>query len=366
VLLYHLARACARLGLAEQAFGWLDRMATTGVVVDISANADLAALRDSSAFRAIVAKIDSNRVAEGAADVAYRIQEADLMPEGIAYDPATTSFFVSSMRLRKILRVTTDGNVSNFIAPAQDGFWCGAGLKADVGRRLLWACSGASEMMGGATPGDTSRTGLFAFDLDTGATHGKYVVPDTTGRRFLNDLVVAPDGAVYATDSQHGDIWRLPMGGATLEPFIDDDRLVGSNGITFSDDGQLLYVSEYPLGISVIDLATRRIARLEHLDVLATAYVDGLYCRGNSLIAIQNDQGLARLIRFYLDPTGRRINGASVIASHLEQFDEPTTGVLVDEEIYFIANSELNRFAPDGTLKPQERPRDFLIMRARY
>ncbi len=366
ILMYHLARACARLGLASEALGWLNRMADTGVVIDIAANEDLASLRDSTSFHAVQAKMDSNRTAEGSADVVFRIREPNLMPEGIAYDPASGSILVSSIYKRKILRVASDGTITDFITAGQDSFWCGVGMKVDDRRRLLWACSGASVMMRGATAADTSRTGLFAFDLETGATRGKYVLPDTTVAHFLNDLVIAPNGDIYATDSDQGGVWRLPADGLALERFVPDHKLEGSNGIALSEDGRLLYVSEYTLGISVIDLATRRISRLEHLEVLATAYVDGLYCRGNSLIAVQNSQGLARVMRFYLDPAGQKITGGSIVAANLTEFDEPTTGVIVGPEFYFIANSELNRFGPDGTLKPLSPPQDFLIMRARY
>lgn len=38
-------------------------------------------------------------------EIAFRISEKDLIPEGIAYDPATASFFVSSIFKNKIIRI---------------------------------------------------------------------------------------------------------------------------------------------------------------------------------------------------------------------------------------------------------------------
>ncbi|MCJ7591617.1 MAG: hypothetical protein MUO51_09705, partial [Woeseiaceae bacterium] len=54
---------------------------------------------------------------------------------------------------------------------------------------------------------------------------------------------------------------------------------------------------------------------------------------------------------------GLAITGGRVLAANLEQFDEPTLGVIWGDEFYFVANSHWNRFdgennLPDGLAGP--------------
>jgi sugar lactone lactonase YvrE len=54
-----------------------------------------------------------------------------------------------------------------------------------------------------------------------------------------NDVTVAKDGSVYASDTQNGRILKLAQGGGTLEPWGADEALKGIDGIAFSSDGAL-------------------------------------------------------------------------------------------------------------------------------
>ncbi|MDX2316818.1 MAG: hypothetical protein QNK17_00160 [Hyphomicrobiaceae bacterium] len=51
---------------------------------------------------------------------------------------------------------------------------------------------------------------------------------------FLNDVAVAEDGTVYATDTPMNTIWRLKDG--TFEPWLTNDDLNGPNGVMVQGD----------------------------------------------------------------------------------------------------------------------------------
>ena len=53
--------------------------------------------------------------------VAFRIADPELIPEGIAYDPATKTFFVGSTYKRKIVAVDAAGKTRDFTKEGQDG-----------------------------------------------------------------------------------------------------------------------------------------------------------------------------------------------------------------------------------------------------
>jgi hypothetical protein len=78
--------------------------------------------------------------------------------------------------------------------------------------------------------------------------------------------------------------------------------------------------------------------------------IDGLYRHGRELIAVQNGIRPHRVVGLTLSESGLRVTASRVLASGLEQFDEPTLGVVRGDTFYFVANSHWNRFDHDGNL----------------
>jgi sugar lactone lactonase YvrE len=363
MLLLNLARAWALEGDTLQAGALLGRVVATGVRLDLPNETELASLRGTAAWAAAQAEMARRLAPEGVAEVAARLTEPDFMPEGIAADPVSGDLFVGSMHERKIARIARDGTVTDFVPAGRDGLWAVIGLKVDADRRLLWACSGATEQMSGWTRADTSRTGLFGFDLDSGRLVTRAILADTTRAHLFNDCCVSSDGDVYATDTSQGGVYRLRHDGARLETVVGPDTLAGSNGIALSGDGRRLYVAEYGLGIAVVDLATGALTQLAHPEEIATCYVDGLLWHQNSLVVVQNGRGLDRVARLYLDEPGLRVIGMTVLAGRLPEFDEPTTATIADGACLVLAATQLNRFGAGGALRPADPSRPFLVMR---
>ena len=50
--------------------------------------------------------------ADGRSEIAFRLPERDLIPEGICYDPEDDVFYLGSIRKSKILKISRDGEVS--------------------------------------------------------------------------------------------------------------------------------------------------------------------------------------------------------------------------------------------------------------
>lgn len=67
------------------------------------------------------------------------------------------------------------------------------------------------------------------FDLDTAEPTSTLTFPAGFSVRALNDLAIAPDGAIYVSDSGQRAIYRLQNGKAEL--FVQDDRLEFANGL---------------------------------------------------------------------------------------------------------------------------------------
>lgn len=70
-----------------------------------------------------------------------------------------------------------------------------------------------------------------------------------------------------------------------------------------------------------------------------------------------------RVQQFAVDLDGGRLLSAQVLEANHPMFMNPTTGVVVGDELYFIANSQFSSFMKDGKLFPESRLFETVILR---
>ena len=109
-----------------------------------------------------------------------------------------------------------------------------------------------------------------------------------------------------------------------------------------------------------IDIATRKHFLLTHPEDISLYGIDGIYFYKNSLICIQN--GLQRVSRFYLNAEGSKVLKMEITESRNPCFNWPTTGAVVDDSFYYIANSQIRSFNPDGSVFPPEKLTEVVIL----
>jgi sugar lactone lactonase YvrE len=277
-------------------------------------------------------------------EVAFTIADSTLVPEGIAHDPVSGSFFVSSTFQRKVVRVDIDGNATDFVAPRAHGLLGAVGMKVDAARRVLWvASSHAGDGMPMIEAGEVTvgTSALHAFDLEGGRLLRSFVLSPNPERYFLNDLVVDSSGSVYVTDTQRSLIVRADLQADSLEIFADLSAVGRPNGIMFDDTG-ILYAS-VPEGIARIDPVTRDASLLPAAEGVTWAWADGIVWHDGGIIGIQGSEGSP--VRWYgLDPArGRIVSQRSLLDSH-PALEQPTTGVIAEGALYVVANSHLQTF----------------------
>ncbi|HEX9984330.1 MAG TPA: hypothetical protein VGF69_13770 [Thermoanaerobaculia bacterium] len=324
VVIFNHAGALALNGRPDDAMRELQRLGAMELVLDLS-DPDLDSLRSRADFRAVEARMrDVAATPVAKSSVAFRIPSKELTTEAITYDAKTGASFVSSVRKRKILRIARDGSITDFITT---GIWGSNGLGVDVKRRILYATSTASERSDGyAKEVDVA---LFAFDLDSGKVIARYAAP-AEGRHYFDDLTVADDGAVYVSDAS-GAIYRLKDG--KLAEFAKGMRSPQGSAIR----GGALYVADYSGAIWSVDLRSGKTKALELPSDFAAVGIDGMELHGDALIAIQNGVNPHRIVRLALK--GERVTSWQVLERNHPAMDEPTLGVVVGGDLYYVAAS---------------------------
>ena len=270
-------------------------------------------------------------------EIAFSVDEKDLVPEGITYDPQTKQFYLSSINKRKIIVVDKNGIHSDFIQPGQDGILRCLGLKVDLQRRRFWAVSNES-----------GRSCVNIYNIDSGELINKFSLQSDV-RHSFNDLVLTNNGNAYITDRAGNGIYFVPSQLNELELFIKSDSLLQlPNGISISPDNSILYVASHTKGILLIDIENKSIQTIENWLLANIRGVDGMMLYNNSLVCIRSgdpDKSKHHITRYWLSKNGREIIKAEIIDHKNKMFDDPTTGVIIDNYLYCIAVTSLGVFA---------------------
>ena len=355
-VLYALAKAKALTGDADGAIATLSRAVALGYGAGADTDPAFASLADADrpAFRALLPKIVANGRPLGSARVAFTLSEADLIPEGIAWDPGSRRLFVGSLARNKIVAISPDGRASDFVPSGRDGLRRVLGMKVDASRKSLWVCSAEADSPspGGGRQATRAST-LFRFDLATGKTLRKIPSPPG-GTHLFNDIALEKDGGLFLTDSEEGAVYRLRAGRETLEVFQAPGRFFYPNGIALSDDGRYLYVA-HVLGVAAWELGNGRSFDLPTPEDVTIVGIDGLSFHRGGLVAIQNGMEPNRVAYFPLAPSLDRVTGERVLERGNRNFEIPTTGAVAGNSYYVIANSQLRALGPEGVKDPEKR-----------
>lgn len=260
---------------------------------------------------------------------AYVLPGAAVFPEGVAFQPSTGSFFVSSTTDGTILR----GHVSEptaavFLPGAEGGRTTAIGLEVDD--TLLYVVGGG-----------TGR--IFVYDTETAATLASL---ETGAGGFLNDVATTKKGDAYVTDSFRPVLWRVSPDLSTVEPWLN---FAGTpirygpgfnlNGIVATPDGKYLIVAKSNTAqLFRIDVETKEIVEIVTDQPTGG---DGLQLQGHSLYAVAGGGILE------VQLSGDYSSGQVVSRTVDPSFRSPTTNAIARGRM-LVVNSQFAQ-RPTGT-----------------
>ncbi|HEX4333355.1 MAG TPA: SMP-30/gluconolactonase/LRE family protein [Usitatibacter sp.] len=297
---------------------------------------------DDPAFQAERARMEAKLPRLDYAPTAVELQDRGLLPEGMAYDAPSESFFVGSIARRKIVRVSRDGAVSDFTVEGA-GLDNVLGLAVDAPRRILYAVSTSALTAEGRK---NRRNAIFAFDVDSGRLLHRMEIAGAIG---LNDVAVAPGGRIFTTDSGSGAVYEVAPD-KVPKAWAAPGELPGANGLAVSPDASRLYIA-HNTGIAVVDIAKGGVKRVANATRENVSAIDGLYQWRGQLVGVQNVTTPGRVILITLSSDGGTITTVKTLLSHHHSaLDEPTTGAATDRGFFLLAATGTAHYTDQGTI----------------
>lgn len=139
-------------------------------------------------------------------------------------------------------------------------------------------------------------------------------------------------------------LYFLPNGGKSFETYVPVGKFAAPQGIALTRDPKSLFVADYSRGLAHIDRATHEVTWLNPPSDATLVGIDGLTMVGDDLIAIQNGVRPHRVIRLGVDVLAKTVRKATILQMNHAHFDEPTLGVVVGKEFFYVANSQWGHF----------------------
>jgi sugar lactone lactonase YvrE len=354
---YNLASVAAAQGDRDRALKWLTVFVEMGQAIDLSHDPSFRNLENDVGFKELISRMQQNYQPVNQSTIAFKITDPELLTEDIAYDPKTKNFYVSSIRGHKIIRIDGGGRASDFVT-GEDSF---CALRFDPDRRVLWATTSALKGYAFAPEKDWGKSELVEYDLQSRRVLARFSLPAEEQSHTLGDITLTPCGDVVVSDGEAGGVYLLRRGGKQLEKLSDE--FVAPQTPAMHPDGQHVFVPDYARGIAVVDIRTKHVEWLRHPENIALNGIDGLYFHRGALFAVQNGTAPERVVRIELTSTLDAVTKIEVIQANTEHFGDPTHGVIVGSDLYYITNSGWDAFDDHGQLKPGEKLTSPVIMK---
>jgi sugar lactone lactonase YvrE len=190
----------------------------------------------------VVASSGQLQAAQGRTEVV--ISETGSQAENLTSSQDGAIFFGSTATGTIYRAAPGASQATPWIAATAAGLSNVLGVLADDKTNTLWVCQNSTGGRGGAPA--VGQTALRSFDLKSGAAKGTFPFPSNGG--VCNDMAIASDGTVYATESFNNRIHRLKPGAQALDLWVPaDPRLAGVDGIAVLGNGSV-YVNTFFAG----------------------------------------------------------------------------------------------------------------------
>ncbi len=360
-ILYQLGILGALTNRPEESVQYLRKAIHINAGYKLADQPDLAVLQDRPDFRELLDLQKKLLTPVIHSDTALVLRDRTLHIESVALDAATGTYYLGSIRQRKIVMVDKNGNVKDFTVPGQHRLAAVFGVRIDPNTRTLWVCSSPIEEMQGYD--SLAMSTVSQFDLKSGALLRQYTPAEKSGHVF-GDLILNSKGEVFVTDSKNNIIYKANDKTASLDVFFSSDEFWNVQGISFSYQERYLFISDYIKGPYRLNVETKELIKIKSNVETSLKGIDGLTYFKGSLIALQNGTSPFRATRFTLNAFMDTIIGSTPIDQAHPAMNEPTLGTVVKNVFYYVANSQWGGYDEKHQIKDASQLQDIVVLKS--
>jgi len=306
-------------------------------------------LAQTPQFSAICRLMEENEHPVNRAIAVIHFPDTGYLAEDIDYDKKSRTFLFTSVLQHSIFNLDHNGNCRLF-APSPSG-WPMMAIKIDHRRGLVWATEVLLPGFDGMMDSIKGRSAVCCFELRTGKLKTRINAPE--GAQW-GDMTLDGQGNPIVSDGQSGDIFRLDK---TTWRRLDKGDFISPQTMALTADGQSLIIPDYVRGLAILKIDNGEVSWIRNNPDQPCAFtgVDGVYRQNQRLLITQNGTEPERVVEIQLDKQGKQLTGYTLIESATAGLGDPTHGVLVDGDFYYIANSGWDVLDQHGKLKPGAR-----------
>lgn len=283
----------------------------------------------------------------GASEPFATIPAAAKLVESLAYDPQAEVLYATTVISRALFARGADGQWRALDIPGAAAL---TGVVRDPDTGFVWVASGDPGLGSEPVPG---FRGLIAYDPFRGSVARRIAAPVASNP---SDLTLGPGGTLYVSDPLSGAIYRATRDAEALDLLVPPGTFRSPQGLAVDTAGRFLYASDYRYGLALVDLRSGRVDRLPAESGIYLDGIDGLWRRGDELVAVQNGSSPMRILRLALSGDGRAIRAVSTLEQTNPAWTEPLGGTVDGDRLLYVANGQWDRFIEGGAPDPDNLP----------
>ncbi|WP_462248311.1 NHL repeat-containing protein [Ekhidna sp.] len=347
-VVYNIAAGYALTDQPTMALEVLNKYILMDATRDFTQDKDFNSIKELPAFVSIQERQKELTATLGLSkSMEYSVYESH--PESITYSNKQKAFFIGGVRDGNIWKIE-DGKEPQLWAESVKNSWSVMGLEVSSDEKTLWVCTSSMTYYEAYDQSEEGFASVLKYDIKNGKLLETYALP---GGHNFGDLISDKKGNIYISDGTANILYRISEEKGKLETYLDlSEKVFNLQGLSLDEKRNVMYLSDYIDGIYRLDLSTKALEKLEIKaeDILIKG-IDGLYYYDNTLLGLHNGTNPNRVVRYTLAEDGKSITGKQVIAQG-GQLGEPTQGVWLNGEFYFIMNSPWGAYDRDGNFEP--------------
>lgn len=342
---YNLAGAYALNNNQDKALETLKRLVLMNNTATFETDDDFISLRETDGYKAMIELKETQGKVIATSKPIITLNEKELHPEGLIYLSKSKTWLSSSIHKRKIVAFDIKtGKCTDWLK--DDKTLAVFAMKADDKEEFLWVSTAALPEMDNFKKELTGKSEVLKIDIKTKQVVNGFSVKNN---HLFGDLIVDKSGVVYVSDSEKPIVYKIEND--VMTEFISfENEGFNLQGLAFDNEQSKLYVADYLKGIVVIDMKSKAKIWMSFPDGTSEKGIDGLVFYKKSLIAIQNGVKPIRIIRFQLNQEQNQITDFKLLDNNRPEFDEPALATLVNNKVYFFANSPWKAYDKNGVL----------------